>query len=115
VAILVYLVSHMLLGAASIIGIRLGDLSNDGRPNPPLAFRLLAALAAIVPIGLFVWGFFGLTWWAPLLSFVVVALPSGVLAGLTLKGNRPRTIAALYTLAGLFLGGVSVYLAHFGR
>ena len=114
-AILIYLVSHMLLGAASIIGVRFSSAQNTGQRGQPLIFRIFAALAAISPLGLFVWGFFGLTWWAPLLAFLVVALAGGVLAGLTLKGNRPRMIAALYTGIGLVLGGMSVYLAHFGH
>ena len=113
-AIVIYLVSHMLLGAASIVWVRLSSAQSVVPSGQPLIFRILAALAAIAPLGLFVWGFFGLTWWAPLVALLTVAVAGGVLAGLTLKGSRPRMIASLYTVIGLVLGSVSVYLAHYG-
>lgn len=99
--LLVFYVAFAFLGASASIGHKLEQGFGAHLPLNPWPLRIVTGVATFATFGLFIWGFFPFSWWAPLLAIPVIAIAGGTLTVFGMRSGLPAGAAIWYALLGI--------------
>jgi len=105
-----YLIAFVLLGSSATIGHKIDFGPIGYGPLRPALVQTFTGIAGLAGVAAFIWGFFALSWWIPLIAIPISAIAGGLISFLAWRSAWGPLYAILFSLGGLLTAGAVLSL-----